>query len=195
MSKSALKVPPPRPLTSKETTHTLSQWRINFKHYCKKDDAFKPFLLGNTTWNSGATDYGFTEAINGRQPNVFTSDVEDFLYLLASFLPHGYITDKIVKKSTSFESAFLIIEENYGLVPSQETLCNFPMLTRMPNEPYRQLYDRMVSFITKHLMGRSVTMTEVDGVMIPEGGDQLSVSLLNLVALQWINKIHPTCYT
>ena len=191
MSKSVLKVPPPRPLTNKETTHTLSQWRINFKQYCKKDDSFKPFLLGDTTWNATATNYGFTEAINGRQPSALASDVEDFLYLLASFLPHGYITDKIVKKSTSFESAFLIIEENYGLVPSQETLCDFPTLVRMPNEPYRQLYDRMVSFITKHLMGRSTTINEVDGVMIPEDGDQLSVSLLNLVALQWINKIHP----
>ena len=61
----------------------------------------------------------------------------------------------------------------------------------MPNEPYRQLYDRMVSFVTKHLMNRSATLPEVDGIAIPEGGDQLSVSLLNLVALQWINKIHP----
>ena len=31
----------------------------------------------------------------------------------------------------------------------------------------------------------------MDGVPIPTTGDQLSVSLLNMVALQWINKIHP----
>ena len=40
----------------------------------------------------------------------------------------------------------LIIEENFGLIPSQETLCDFPSLSREPNEPYRQFYDRMVSF-------------------------------------------------
>ena len=187
MSKMQIKVPPPRQLTNEETTHTLSQWRINYKQYCKRDDAFKPFLLATTRWNAGQTNYGFTAAINNRQPEVLASDLEDFLYMLASFLPHGYITDKIVKKSTSFESAFAIIEENYGLVPSQETLCDFPTLSRMPNEPYRQLYDRMVSFVTKHLMNRSATLPEVDGIAIPEGGDQLSVSLLNLVALQWIN--------
>ena len=190
MSKTQIKVPPPRPLTNDETTHTLSQWRINFKQYCKRDDAFKPFLLASTRWNATQTNYGFTTAINNRQPEVLASDVEDFLYMLASFLPHGYITDKIVKKSTSFDTAFSIIEENYGLVPSQETLCDFPKLFRMPNEPYRQLYDRMVSYVTKHLMVRS-QLTEVDGVVIPEGGDQLSVSILNLIALQWISKIHP----
>ena len=192
MAKSTqIKVPPPRPLTNDETTHTLAQWRINYKQYCKRDDAYKPFLLASTRWNASQENYGFVAAINGRQPEVLANDIEDFLYMLASFLPHGYITDKIVKKSTSFETAFLIIEENYGLVPSQETFCDFITLSRMPNEPYRQLYDRMVSFVSKHLMPRTTALTEVDGVEIPTAGDQLSVSLLNLVALQWVNKIHP----
>ena len=75
-----IKVPPPRQLTNEETTHTLSQWRINYKQYCKRDDAFKPFLLATTRWNAGQTNYGFTAAINNRQPEVLASDLEDFLY-------------------------------------------------------------------------------------------------------------------
>ena len=58
MSKNNIKVLPPRPLTNEETTHSLSQWRINFKQYCKKDDNFKHFLATTTTWNFGAENAG-----------------------------------------------------------------------------------------------------------------------------------------
>ena len=190
MSKSGqIKVPPPRPLNNSETTHTLAQWRINFKQYCKRDESYRTFLQSTTTWDSNRENYGFTATVGTKTPAMQAEDLQDFLYMLASFLPHGYITDKIVKKSTSFESAFLIIEENFGLVPSQESLCDFLDLSRSPNEPFRQFYDRMVSFMTKHLMKEGVT--EVDGVTVPTGGDSLSVSLLNMIALLWIKKIHP----
>ena len=49
----------------------------------------------------------------------------------------------------------------------------------------------MVSFVTKHLMSGNTKNDEVDGVVIPEGEDQLTVSLLNMVALNWIQKLHP----
>ena len=42
--KGQVKVPPPRPLTNSETTHTLSQWKINFRQYCKRDDSYRHFL-------------------------------------------------------------------------------------------------------------------------------------------------------
>ena len=190
-SKGHVKVPPPRPLTDSESTHSLTQWRINFKQYCKRDEAFKLFLQSDTTWDASRENYGFEADHGNRSPIQLADDLEDFLHMLASFLPHGYITEKIVRKSTSLSSAFAIIEENFGLVPSQESWCDFATLSRAPNEPYRQFYDRMVSFVTKHLMAEDVKNTEVDGVIIPRGGDQLTVSLLNMVALNWIQKLHP----
>ena len=114
--KGQVKVPPPRPLTNSETTHTLSQWKINFRQYCKRDDSYRHFLKSTTSWDASQTDYGFTGTIGGREAKAVADDLEDFLHMLASFLPHGYITDKIVTKSTSFETAFLIIEENFGLI-------------------------------------------------------------------------------
>ena len=102
MSKSSLvKVPPPRPLTNKETTHTLAQWKINFRQYCKKDEAYKFFLKTSTSWDLTRTNCGFTNStVAGKDAQVLADDLDDFLHMLASFLPHGYITQKIVSKST-----------------------------------------------------------------------------------------------
>ena len=191
-----VKVLPPRQLVDTETTHSLTQWKINFKQYCKRDDNYRHFLLATTTWNAAVENYGFANNVGNRTPEMLKEDVQDFLLMLASYLPHGYITDKILKKSRSFDSAFTIVEEHYGLTPSQETFCDFASMLRLPNEPYRQFYDRMVAFISKHLMKRNGRQNvEVDGIFVPDNGDDLSVSMLNLVAIQWINKIHPELLT
>ena len=192
---SFVKVLPPRILTDKETTHSLTQWKINFKQYCKKDDTYRYFLLVSTEWNATVANYGFTANVGNRTPEMLGEDVQDFLYMLSSYMPHGYITDKILKKSRSFESAFTIIEEHYGLIPSQETFCDFSEMMRLPSEPYRQFYDRMVAFVSKHMMRGGTNATEVDGVQVPENGDDISVSMLNLNTLQWISKIHPDMLT
>ena len=152
-----IKVLPPRNLAEQEMTHTLSQWKVNFRQYCKKDDLYRSFLMSETTWDSQKVNYGL-QAVPAENGNVGHSalarcdDLQDFLLMLASYLPHGYITDKLLKKSVSFDSAFSIIEDHYGVTPSQETFCDFPGMKRLPNEPYRQFYDRMVAFVTKHLV-------------------------------------------
>ena len=191
---SYVKVLPPRALSESETTHSLAQWKINFRQYIKRDDAYKVFLQSTTKWDGTKDDYGFVENLGERTPTQLADDVEDFLHLLASFLPHGYLTDKIVRSSKDFESAFKIVEEHYGLIPSQETFCDFMSIARLPNEPYRQFFDRMVAFLRKHLMSSSCKV-EVDGTAVSEGGDGLTVTLLNLLTLEWIVKIHPDLLT
>ena len=194
-----IKVLPPRNLAEKETTHSLSQWKINFRQYCKKDDSYRTFLMSETTWDSQKPNYGLEaqqagDGIAGRSAAARCDDLQDFLLMLASYLPHGYITDKLLKKSVSFESAFAIIEDHYGVTPSQETFCDFSGLQRLPSEPYRQFYDRMVAFVTKHLVkGHKTKKSNLDGIDVPAGGDILTASLLNLVALQWIEKFTLRC--
>ena len=113
MASKHIKFHPPRPLTDQETTHTLSQWKINFRQFCKKDDSYKHFLKSDVTWNPEAVNYGFTANVGDTTPAQLKDDLEDFLYMLASYLPHGFLTDKILKKSTSFNSAFKLIEEHF----------------------------------------------------------------------------------
>ena len=136
-----VKVSPPRQLVDTETTHSLTQWKINFKQYCKRDDHYRHFLSATTTWDATVENYGFLNNVGNRMRETLKEDVQDFLYMLASYLQHGYITDKIIKKSRSFESAFTIVEEHFGLSPSQETFCDISSMFHLPSEPYRQYYD------------------------------------------------------
>ena len=58
-----------------------------------------------------------------------------------------------------------------GLTPSQETFCDLVSMSRLPDEPYRQYFDRLVAFVSKHLMVRATDeKTAVDGVAVPIGG-------------------------
>ena len=83
-----IKVLPPRNLLEKETTHSLSQWKINFRKYCKKDDLYRSFLMSETTWDSQKPNYGLTvdptvEGSNGRSVEAKCDDLLDFLLMLS----------------------------------------------------------------------------------------------------------------
>ena len=157
----------------------------------KRDNSYRTFLT--KVWDPSQQNYGFEEEEAGlkRSPAALKEDLQDFLHILASYLPHGYLTDKILTKSTSLVSAFGIIEENFNLLPTQETFFEFQSIKKMSSETYRQMFDRMVAFATQHLMPANPGNVTVDGITVPTTGDQLTVSHLNLLALQWILKIHP----
>ena len=151
-SNNRIKVLPPRPLTNSESSHSLAQWKINFRQFMKKDDAYASFLKSTVTWDASKENYGFTRNLDEREPAQVSDDLQDFLHMLASYMPHGFITDRILQQSTSFDTAFKIIEESFGLLPTQETFCDFLSLNRLPNEPYRQFYERILSFMVQHLV-------------------------------------------
>ena len=191
-TKNRIKVLPPRPLTNAETSHSLAQWKINFRQFIKKDDAFASFLKSSVRWDATKAEYGFEDGLDGRTPAQTSDDLQDFLHMLASYMPHGFITDRILNKSNSFDSAFSIIEESFGLLPTQETFCDFLSMNRLPNEPYRQFDERILSFVVQHLMPyQAGGVNLVDGVSVPTNGDKLSVSFMNMITLHWIQKIHP----
>lgn len=98
MASKHIKFAPPRPLAESEDTHSLSRWKTNFKNYCKKDPDYVHFLKSTTVWRSDQPNYGFTENVGDKTPDVLEEHVKDFLHLLASYLPHGFLTDKLLKK-------------------------------------------------------------------------------------------------
>ena len=176
---SKIKFAPPRPLTESEDSHSLARWKTNFKQFTKKAPEYQHFLKSTTVWNANAVNYGFTANVGDVTPADLKDHIEDFLHLLNSYLPHGFLTDKILKKSTSFDTAFRMIEEHYGVLPTQESFCDFTDITRAPNEPYRQFYDRMLSFVSMHLMPyKAGANNTVDGTAVPATGDKMSVSLI-----------------
>ena len=186
-----IKVPLPRKLENKETRQSLLQWKMQFRQYMKQDDHYRKFLASDTLWNPNARDYGFTAETTGltRTATALMDDCKAFLSVLATFLPHGYLMEKLVSTTTSFENAFSIIEEHFGLQATQESLLDLESLTKQSGESYRQFYERLLAHVRQHLL-TTATVT-VDGATVPQGGDKLSVSHMNMVALMWLRKIHP----
>ena len=170
----------------------MQRWKIGFRQYIKRDDQYRPFL--NMEWNSARANYNMAgEGETGlkRTAEQMKNDLLDFLHILCSYLPHGYLTDRILTQSTSLLDAFKIIEESFNLLPTQESHIDFKAIKKMSSETYRQMFDRMVAFSTQHLQPAGNPAVTVEGVTVPEGGDKLTVSHLNLLALLWIDKLHP----
>ena len=109
----------PRRLESKETCQSLQQWRMQFRQYIKQDDHYRIFIASDVAWNPQELNYGFDVEQAGlkRTALAMKDDCQDFLHMLATFLPHGYLTEKIVNTACSFGNAFEIIEEHYWLHP------------------------------------------------------------------------------
>ena len=80
-------------------------------------------------------------------------NLEEFLYTLAGFLPHSYLTDKIVKDSKSLEECWNIIYEHYNLQITQETFLDSESLKKEPVENYRQFYEKLLQHSRPHLAG------------------------------------------
>ena len=168
---------------------------MQFRQYIKQDDHYRTFLASDVQWNPNARDYGFTAETAGltRTARALMDDCKDFLSVLATFLPHGYLTNKLVSTTTSFEDAFSIIEEHFGLQATQESLLDLESLTKQSGESYRQFYERLLAHVRQHLL--ATDNVTVDGATVPRGGDKLSVSHMNMVALMWLRKIHPELIT
>ena len=181
----------PRKLECKETQQSLDQWKMQFRQYVKQDDHYRKFLSSDIQWQPQETNYGFLAETDGlkRSARAQKEDCCDFLHTLATFLPHGYLTEKIVATSTSFANAFEMIQEHFGLLPTQESFLDIEAYTKNNNESYRQFYERLMAHVRQHLNSADNIM--VEGVTVPVGGDKLTVSHSNLVALMWLRKIHP----
>ena len=188
---SQIKVQPPRKLELKETQQSLAQWKMQFRMYMKQGEANRKFLASDTAWNPNAVNYGFAAEAAGleRSAAALKDDCRDFLYTLATFLPHGYLTDKLVTTSTSFETAFEILEEHYGLKATQESFLELESFQKQSGESYRQFFERLMAHVRKHLI--TTPGVAVDGATVAAGGDRLTVSHMNQVTLMWLRKIHP----
>ena len=57
----------------------------------------------------------------------------------------------------------------------------------LAGESYRQFYDRLVAHSRMHLVGKNVA---VDGILSGTTGEKMSISLLNFIALSWLQKIN-----
>ena len=191
MEQHGRKIPVPRRLDLQETAASLRLWKIHFKNYYRSDPHFSHFLKSTTTWDIRGQNYGFAAEGNDttlkRTAEAMKEDCIMFLEIFASFLPSDYLVERVTKNTTSVEDVFRAIEEYYGVVCSSDTFLQIAKFTRKPQETYRQFYLRMEGYVSKHLAKAGVTHEDLTA---PARGDQLTISIKNLLVIMWMSRIH-----
>ena len=181
-----VKSPPPRPLSQKETLDSLNHWKTIFRNYYRRDSSFKQFLKSDCQWDFKQPNYALAQ-LDDEAPAERAENLGDFLSNLSGFLPHSYLTQKILEDTTCLQDCWDIIYEHYNVQITPETLLDFESLKKEPAENYRQFYERLLQHVRLHLAPDGAKAENLTNAR----ADTMSISLMNLVALQWLRKCHP----
>ena len=187
MSSSHARTPPPRPLGNSETLETLTHWRTTFKTFYKRDESYRFFVKETTKWDPSNDNYNqIAEGENGlkRTAADMKEDLIDLLNTLAGYLPHSYLTDKIVSGTKGWQDVWNVIYDHYGVQISSESLLDFESMHKQPGETHRQFYERLLQHVKQHLAPADVKVEQVRNTV----ADTMSISLMNMTALQWMRK-------
>ena len=189
MTKNYSRTPPPRLLGGHETLETLSHWQTTFRTFYKKDDSYKIFFKTGQKWNYLQPNYGLEDEVGGdkRTAAELAEDLADLLNTLAGYLPHSYLTDKILKSSLCWADVWRIIHDHYNVQVTSETLLDFESLHKLGEETHRQFYERLLQHAKQHLAPANVKVETFTNTQ----ADTMSISLMNFVALQWLRKVDP----
>ena len=178
-----VKLPPPRQLTQNESLDSLDHWKSIFRSYFRRDSIFRQFLDTTAIWYPDRENYGLSAA-NDMTAQERCDALKDFLNTLAGFLPHSYLTSKLLNTG-KLEDCWDIIEEHYNVKVTPETFLDFENIKKNPEENYRQFYERLLQHSKLHLAPENAEV----GKLVDTEKDKMTISLMNLVALQWLRKI------
>ena len=105
---------------------------------------------------------------------------------IGTYLPFDYITKKLNAESTDLESVWSIIYEVYDADIVTTNYLDYAFMSRLNGETYRNYYNRLVGFTRQHLPR---TQISVEGVTSPAQGEELTVALLDSIAIHWLLSI------
>ena len=199
MSSLHVRTPPPRPLGASESLETLTHWKTNFKTFYKKDETYKHFIKDTTVWDPDAANGNYSQAaeveevrtVEDGEESIETrtkrtaadmkEDLVDLLSTLTGYLPHSYLTKKIVSATKGWKDVWNVIYDHYGVQISSESLLDFESMYKQPGETHRQFYERLLQHVAQHLAPADVKIEQVRNAV----ADRMSISLMNMTALQW----------
>ena len=189
MSVNHAKTPPLRPLGKHETLESLTHWRTTFRTFYKRDDTYRSLIRGTATWDPAAANYGQVAETEGLKRNAadMKEDLDDLLHILAGYLPHAYLTDKILNNTKGWDDVYNIIYEHYGVQVTSESLLDFESLHKEAGETHRQFYERLLQHAKQHLAPAGVKVEQITTT----SADKMTISMMNMVALQWLRKSAP----
>ena len=178
----------PRKLDQQETLQTLNQWQSVFRNYYRRCSFYGHFLQPGITWSS-QENRGFTDSERTglkRSPEILAADLDSLLECLVGFLLFDYVSEKLKSESISVKTAFEIIYEIYDAEIDTTNYLDYASMTRLPNETYRNFYNRLVGFVRQHLPDKRVV---AEGVTSPDTGESLPIGLLDSIAIHWMLSI------
>ena len=181
-----VKTPPPRPLSKQETLDSLNHWKNLFRNYYRRDSSYKQFLKKDCTWDFSSVNYALTDS-EQEPASERAENLSDFLGTLAGFLPHSYLTQKILEDSKCLQDCWDLIYEHYNVQVTPATLLDFDSLKKEPTENYRQFYERLLQHVRLHLAPAGAKVEN----MTNTNADKLTISLMNIVAMTWLRKCNP----
>ena len=140
MTRNISRTPPPRQLGSKETLESLTHWQNSFRTFYKRDDVYRRFFKSTISWDSKNPNYGFeADADVDKTAEDIAEDFMDLLNTLSGYLPFSYLTDKILKNTTSWADVWSIIYEHYNVQINGETLLDFESLVDLTLSYFRSI--------------------------------------------------------
>ena len=166
--KNSSRTPPPRQLVNNESLESLSHWKTTFRTFYKRDASFRIFFKPDIKWNPNAINYGFTATeseanTDDRSAEELCEDFKDLLNIMAGYLPHSYLTDKILKSTTNWDEVYSIIFEHYNVKVTGESLLDFESISKLSDETHRQFFERLLQHAKQHLAPKNVKVENKQG--------------------------------
>ena len=175
----------PRKLEQQETLQSLNHWRGVFKNYYRRCQIYGFFLQFDVIWDN-SRHRGFTSSETSglkRDPKTLAADLDSFLACLGSYLPFDYVAEKLNSETTNLDTAWEIIYEIYDAEIDATTYLDYASMTKLPEETYRNFYNRLVGFVRQHLPKKEI---KAEGAKSPVTGEVMTVALLDSIAIHWL---------
>ena len=107
-------------------------------------------------WDPAAADGNYVqveEGGNGLKKRVadVKEDLVGLLSTLAGYLPHSYLTNKLVSGIKGWKDVWNMIYDPYGVQVSSESLLDFESMHKQPGETHHQFYERLLQHVAQHL--------------------------------------------
>ena len=169
------KAPLPRQLTEKETFESLKHWFANHKNYYRRDALYEIFMEPDFTWNPTAANFGLQAETTGRRRTAarLKADLIILLEITCGFLPHSYVTERVLNECTSWEDVKRVFQDIYGLELSSESFLELTKIKRLPSETPRQFFERLDDYVNQHKTGPNVTVHGVATAQLAGRGGEL----------------------
>ena len=184
----------PENLQIKRTAESLDKWISDFKVYIQRDPIFAPFLT--ETWDYDEPNMGFVDPTEGVPRGELTAAQKGtncnlFLAHFMTFVKCHYYKKGIQERTTSCDSIWKLLRTVYNFEPSAENLLAIGDVTYDKSESNLNFFHKIIYLIESNMAAAAIT---VDHITTGAIGDKLSVTLMDVAAVMWINNLDPRLY-